>query len=210
MTRTDDTREIVIAGIGGQAKVVQEACRAAGVAVAGFLTLDGRSASGVPGPLLGDETLLADGEFLSSYRIVAATGDGVVRRRIAGIVLDRGTLATVRHPSCIVASSARIGAGTMLAAGAIVGPDIWIGRFCIVNTAASVDHDDVLEDGVNICPGVHLAGAVTCREDAFVGIGASVIQGVVIGRRAVVGAGAAVIRDVPDDTTVLGVPARSR
>jgi acetyltransferase-like isoleucine patch superfamily enzyme len=40
-----------------------------------------------------------------------------------------------------------------------------------------------------------------------VGIGATVIQGVTIGDRAVVGAGAVVIRDVAPDTTVVGVPA---
>ena len=72
------------------------------------------------------------------------------------------------------------------------------------------DHDDVLEDGVNVRPGAHLAGYVTCREDAFVGIGASVIHEVTIGGRAIVCAGAVVIRDAADDVTVMGCPARPR
>jgi acetyltransferase-like isoleucine patch superfamily enzyme len=96
----------------------------------------------------------------------------------------------------------------MLAAGSVVGPNSTVGRFCIVNTCASIDHDNVLEDGVNLSPGVHFAGDVICREDAFIGTGASAIPGVRIGRRAVVGAGATVITDVPDDTTVVGTPAR--
>jgi acetyltransferase EpsM len=41
-----------------------------------------------------------------------------------------------------------------------------------------------------------------------VGIGASVIQAVRIGRYSTVGGGAVVIDDVPDATTVVGVPAR--
>jgi sugar O-acyltransferase (sialic acid O-acetyltransferase NeuD family) len=154
---------------------------------------------------------LRDRAFVAGFSFVAATGDRIVRRRIAAAVLAaQGSLATVVHPSCVVASTAVIGDGSMLLAGAIVGPDARVGSFCIVNTGASVDHDDVLENGVNVCPGVHLAGNVTCREDAFVGIGASVIQGVTIDRRAVVGAGAVVLRDVADDTTVIGCPAHAR
>jgi acetyltransferase EpsM len=53
-----------------------------------------------------------------------------------------------------------------------------------------------------------LAGGVVCREGAFVGLGAVVIQGRTVGRHAVVGAGAVVVRDVADGTTVVGNPAR--
>ena len=50
------------------------------------------------------------------------------------------------------------------------------------------------------------AGIELC-EDAYLGAGAMVLCGVRIGRRAVVGAGAVVVREVPDDTIVAGVPA---
>jgi acetyltransferase-like isoleucine patch superfamily enzyme len=83
-----------------------------------------------------------------------------------------------------------------------------VGRFCIINTGSTIDHDNVLADGVNVASGAHFAGNVRCEEDAFVGVGAAVAPGVRIGVRAVVGAGAVVIRDVPDDTTVVGNPAR--
>lgn len=72
----------------------------------------------------------------------------------------------------------------------------------------TVDHDARLADGVHICPGVALAGDVTCGESAFIGTGASVIRGVEIGAGAVVGAGAAVVDDVAAGATVVGVPAR--
>ena len=43
--------------------------------------------------------------------------------------------------------------------------------------------------------------------EAFIGLGANVIQCLSIGARAVVGAGAVVLRDVDAGATVVGVPA---
>jgi len=53
-----------------------------------------------------------------------------------------------------------------------------------------------------------LAGNVEVGEGTHVGIGASVIQGVKIGKWATIGAGAVVIKDVPDFAVVVGSPAR--
>ena len=62
----------------------------------------------------------------------------------------------------------------------------------MINTGATVDHDNVIEDGVHVSPGCHLAGNVTCRRDAFLGTGAAVIPQVTIGERAIIAAGAVV------------------
>ena len=57
---------------------------------------------------------------------------------------------------------------------------------------------------------MHIAGTVTIGADTLVGTGACVIPGIKIGSRCVIGAGAVVVRDVPDDTQVMGIPARVR
>jgi UDP-2-acetamido-3-amino-2,3-dideoxy-glucuronate N-acetyltransferase len=46
------------------------------------------------------------------------------------------------------------------------------------------------------------------KQGATIGSGVVVMCGVTIGERAMVGAGAVVTRDVPDDAVVVGVPAR--
>lgn len=190
--------------------MVYDACLASDRRVAGVIMIEGaQEIRGAAVPILGDERQLEDGEFLRSHEIAIGSGGAAIRRRFASTILSRGgALATVFHPACVVSRFASVGAGTVVAANAAIGPNATLGLCCIINTAASADHDDILEDGVNLSPGVHLAGAVTCCEDAFLGVGAVVVPGVRIGRRAIVGAGATVIADVPDDVTVAGTPAR--
>jgi sugar O-acyltransferase (sialic acid O-acetyltransferase NeuD family) len=115
---------------------------------------------------------------------------------------------TLAHPSAQIAPNARIGEGCQLMAGAIVNPEARLGRQCIINTKASVDHECVLGDGVELAPGATLCGIVHLGINAWVCAGATVLSRINIGADAVVGAGAVVIRNVPDATTVIGVPAR--
>ena len=49
---------------------------------------------------------------------------------------------------------------------------------------------------------------VVLDDDCWLGANAVVLPGVRVGQRAVVGSGAVVTRDVPDDTVVVGVPAK--
>lgn len=47
------------------------------------------------------------------------------------------------------------------------------------------------------------------KKGASIGAGAIILPGVTIGERAMIGAGAVVTQDVPDDATVVGNPART-
>lgn len=114
---------------------------------------------------------------------------------------------TIAHPSAQIAPNAIIGEGCQLMAGAIVNPEARLGRQCIINTKASVDHESILEDGVELAPGATLCGLVKVEVNAWVCAGATVLPRIKIGADAIVGAGAVVIRDVPSGCTVAGVPA---
>lgn len=188
--------------------MVADTLKVARAPLAGFL--DDRPPASVIGevPLLGDRGCLEEPEFLKSYEILIAIGETRLRRQLALLVLDHGgRLARAIHPSAVIASDVFIGEGTVIMAGVVINTGSRIGRFVIVNTGATVDHDNAIEDGVHISPGCHLAGNVVCRADAFIGTGASIIPRTEIGMRAVIGAGAAVISDVPSDVLAVGCPA---
>jgi len=99
------------------------------------------------------------------------------------------------HHTAFIAKSAKIGKGTVIFAGAIIQPNTIIGEHVIVNTSASIDHDNIIGDYAHISP-----------KAAFVG--ALVIPKVKIGKWCTVGAGAVVLKDVPDYSTVVGNPGR--
>lgn len=115
---------------------------------------------------------------------------------------------TIAHPTAFIAANATIGVGSQILAGASVCASARIGRQCIINTHASVDHDDILEDAVEIAPGATLCGEVHVGVNAWICAGATVLPRLVIGADAVVGAGAVVTRDVSERVTVVGVPAK--
>ena len=203
----------MILGAAGHAKVVAEAARTAGWAIAGFLTPDlpQGTAIGPWGSVLGTDAVMDDPSFRAGRAFAIGTGVQPLKRRLAQAVVDRnGLLATVVHPTAVVCGDVNLGAGTFVAAGAIVATGVRVGAFAILNTGSIVDHDGMLADGTQISPGARLAGHVVCGADAFLGTGAVVLPRLRIGPGGVVGAGAVVLTDVPDGVTVVGVPARPR
>jgi acetyltransferase-like isoleucine patch superfamily enzyme len=83
-----------------------------------------------------------------------------------------------------------------------------VGKGCIINTGATIDHDNLIEDYVHISPGVHLAGTVKVGKGSWLGIGSVVSNNVSITSRCKVGAGATVLRDLTETGTYIGIPAR--
>lgn len=196
-------RSLILIGSGGHAKVVLAAAKASGWSVIALFDDDtkrhGENVFGVEirGPIASlDSTDLAH----------IAIGNAAVRMKFDSLGCD---WKTIIHPHAYVDSTVVVGAGTFVAAGAVVNPATSVGRHCIINTGSSVDHDNVLEDYVQIAPGAHLGGNVTVREGAFIGLGASIIHGVTIGKNALIGAGATIIRDVPDGAKIVGNPGRA-
>lgn len=204
---------VIVVGAGGHGQVVGDIFRAAARAgarerLAGYVDdrqpLDGQLLAG--GYVLGAISILPD---IAHDGVVIAVGDNRTRERLWRALSALGEAFVVaRHPSAIVSEDVRIGAGSMLCAGAIVNTGASIGRAVILNTGCSVDHHSTIGDFVHIAPGVHMGGEVVVNARAFVGIGAVVLPGIRIGEGSIVGAGAIVTRDVAPGATVVGCPAR--
>jgi UDP-perosamine 4-acetyltransferase len=150
---------------------------------------------------------LEEAHLVPAKRGVLAIGDNRARQGLAARFPDWEWI-TVIHPRAHVDSSAVIGPGTVVFAGAVVQPEVRIGAHGIVNTGSIVDHDCRVGDFVHLAPGVNLAGNVCVGEGALVGVGASVTPGACVGAWAVIGAGSVVLDDIPAGVTAVGTPAR--
>ena len=202
-------------GAGGHAKVVIEILRSMQeYEIAGLLEarkeLWGTKVLGVE--VLGDDSTMAQlkqRDIDHAFIGVGTVGDAQPRRQLYEKVSAFGfQIVPAIHAAAVVSSSAKIGDGPTIMAGAIVNADAVVGKNVIVNTGAIVEHDCVIGDHVHIATGARLAGGVHVGSGAHIGAGAIVRQEIRIGEGAIVGAGAVVVKDVPDGTTVIGVPAR--
>jgi sugar O-acyltransferase (sialic acid O-acetyltransferase NeuD family) len=202
---------LLIIGAGGQGKVVADTALLLGWQNIAFLDDHAATLASPLGlPIVGTlEDLEAHRAGFSSA--IAAVGDAELRVELTARCRRSGfDVVSVVHPMAYVSRFASIGPGCAAFAQSAINAGASLGAACIVNTAASVDHDCLIGEGVHICPGAHLAGSVRVGDRSWIGIGATIRQGITIGRDATVGAGAVVVADVPDGSTVMGVPARPR
>ena len=205
-----NSEPVVIIGSGGHAKVVIELIRAEG-----RYQVKGCTGLGESGFVLGDVPILGTDSVLPAMlangakKAFVAIGDNHLRLRLLAQVLEMGfELINAVSPNAVVSPSATLGRGIAIMAGAIINASAEIGDGAIINTNAGVDHDCRIGRGAHIGPGSTLAGNVEIGCESFLGARTCVIPGVRIGSRAIVGAGSVVVRDVPDDVTAMGVPAR--
>lgn len=167
----------------------------------------GTSCDGVP-CLGGLQDLLAVRQEIS---IVLAIADSHLKEKLAQ-VLDSNShvhFPVLIHPQAILldASSIRIGAGSIITAGAILTTRIVIGEHTLINLNVTIGHDAVIGNFCSIMPGANLAGGVMINDKVLIGSGASILNKRSIGKGVRVGAGAVVTKDAQENSTVVGVPA---
>jgi sugar O-acyltransferase (sialic acid O-acetyltransferase NeuD family) len=202
-------------GAGGHAKVVVEIVQLAKeYRIAGLLDADpakaGSKLLGVE--VLGDDSLLPklyEQGIRNAFMAMGSLGHSGLRSKLFETIRSSGfNVISAIHPTAIVSGDAKVGVGTTMMAGSIINPGCSIGDNVIINTGVVVDHDCLIGDHVHLATGARLSGGVTVGKGSHVGVGATIRQAVVIGSNAIVGAGAVVIKNVPDNVTVVGVPAK--
>jgi sugar O-acyltransferase (sialic acid O-acetyltransferase NeuD family) len=128
--------------------------------------------------------------------------------RMRGLGIPNPRLAVVCHPTACVARNVVLGPGSFVASHVTIQPGAKIGTCVSIRAGANIGHDARLEDFTYVGPNATMCGHSKLLEGAHLGPNAALLERRVVGRFAVVGIGAAVMKNVEDFTIVLGNPAR--
>jgi sugar O-acyltransferase (sialic acid O-acetyltransferase NeuD family) len=112
------------------------------------------------------------------------------------------------HPTVLIGRNVKLGQGIAMMANVIVNPGAVIEDFCILNTGSQLDHDCFMGEFSHLSPGSVTGGQVRIGKFSAVTLGVTIIDRINIGENTVVGSGAVVVKDLPDNVLVYGIPAR--
>lgn len=200
---------LLIAASGLAREIV--AAAPSGIRFAGILDDDpaklGTSVGGVP--VIGG---LEQAARRGGAKLAVCAGKGVSRRGLVNRLGEFGVTdadyATLIAPGVRVPADCSVGVGSILLPGVVLTANVVIGRHVVAMPNVTLTHDDEVADFVTLCAGVSIGGTAQLGEAAYLGMNSSVRQNVRVGADSVLGMGAALLTDLPQGETWVGVPAR--
>lgn len=204
---------LLLVGAGGHARSCIDVIEQDGrFTVAGLVGTSDQVGSSVLGyPVLGSDTdlpyLLRD--YAHALVTVGQIKTPAPRIHLFNLLRSHWcALPVVVSPLAHVSRHAVVGSGTIVMHGAIVNAGAKVGKNCIINSMALVEHDSTVADHCHIATGVAINSSVQIGEGTFIGSKVSVRQGARIGEHCVIGMGMRVLADCPSHSQVPAVRRR--
>lgn len=144
--------------------------------------------------------------------------------------VELGANVVIHQPDLVNLYGCRIGEATRIGAFVEIQKQVIVGKNCKISSHTFICSGVTIEDGVFVGHGVMFINDLYPRavnqdgalqteadwtqidthvgEQVSIGSNATILGGIMIGKNALVGAGAVVTRDVPEYSIVTGVPAR--
>ena len=145
---------------------------------------------------------------IDDYVFLDASGSGEDGVQLHdGVILSRNCVVQGKTGHVILESRVDVGCNTVFSsvAGITIGASTIIAGNCYLG-GGRYYHDKL--DQPIMDQGGYSRGPIRVGEMSWIGAGAVILDGVTIGKGAIIGAGSVVTKDVPDFAVVTGVPAK--
>lgn len=202
------SKNVVIMGAGGHAKMIADIIIKSGDMLYGFL----------------DDNIPIGTKILQDYAVVGKIEDcnklqnekelhfiiGIGDNHTRETIYEKYKVKyyTAIHPTAVIARDVTIGEGTVIKSNATIDVLATIGKNCIVGTGSITAHDSKIGDYVHLSPNATICGTVNVGKYTHIGANATVINNINVASDCIVGAGAVVVKDIEQSGTYVGVPAK--
>ena len=205
-------KNVIIIGAGGHSKVIADIIVKSQDNVLGFLD-DNIPINTV---IIKEKNLKVLGKIEDSLKLREKNNDiefviGIGNNKTRKAITEKYpnlNYYTAIHPSSQIALDVKIEDGTVIMANACINTSTTVGKHCIINTGAIIEHDNIIEDYVHISPNATLCGTVKIGELTHIGAGSTIKNNINICSNCIIGAGAVIVKDINEEGTYVGVPAK--
>ena len=153
-------------------------------------------------------------QFIKSYtkenaKIVISIGETRDRETLRQKVMDSGySFGNVIHPTAYISPEAKVGAGLIARANALVSCGVSIGENVQLFEGSTIGHDTIIGNDSMISAKVSIGGNCVIGCGVYFGMSAAVKEKINIGNHSTIGMSSAVFRDVGENMVVIGNPGR--
>ena len=205
-----DKSKVIIIGYSGHAYVVCDIFASQNISILGYCERKEKHFNPYLLDFLGMEISDLVLEKIQSTNYFIAIGNNKIRQKINITIQNKINSFPINaiHKNASISTTAKFGYGIMIGDGCIINACSSIGHGVICNTQTVIEHECIIGEYSHIAPGTVLCGNVKVGEQTFIGAKSVVREGVKIGNNVTIGAGTVIIKDIPDNSKVVGNPQR--
>lgn len=203
----------VIIGAGTYGEVYLAYLQEAGVDIVGFLDdnpkYEGQNVREVP--VLGGISRLNELKRTDNIEAVyCPLGNNILRVKFLSMARELGyETPNYIHPSVIISPHVTIGKGVYILLGTTIMPYTEIKDYVMISMGVHLAHHNILEEGVFLSTGCNFGASIHAQKYVYCGISSTIMTGMhELGEDCLIGAGAVVVKDVPNGAVMAGVPAK--